>query len=256
MERILLSEYERTFKRKKTTIGIGLYFVLIALECFFLYLTGGISFYDADHSVQLNSINTAPFFLRELGLFINFILIPMFVIDSFNGEEHSGAFRLVLIRPQKRVKLFLAKWIVQASIFLGITLLTWFIATIFGQMMMPHVSETTFLNTESMHLFEGLFYTIKFYSVTYLIFLGVIGIASFMSLVMPNPILAYMGTIACLIGGIYVSDQFIYFISVSDAIFSAFGKMGHSEFYMSLLVLFVISHMMNISVWHRKQWKG
>lgn len=59
MNRILLSEYERTFKRKKTTIGIGLYFVLVALECVFLYLTGGTSFYDADHSVQLNSINTA-----------------------------------------------------------------------------------------------------------------------------------------------------------------------------------------------------
>lgn len=253
---ILLSEFERTFKRKKTTIGIGVYFIFIALEGFFLYLTGGISFYDANHSVQLNSINTAPFFLRELGLFINFILIPMFVIDSFSGEEHSGAFRLVLIRPQQKMKLFLAKWIVLASIFLMLTFTTWFIATIFGQIMMPHVSETTFLNTESMRLLEGLFYTLKFYSVTYLIFLAIIGISSFMSLVMPNPIMAYMGTIACLIGGIYVSDQFIYFISVSDAIFSAFGKIGHYEFYMSLLVLFAISHMMNISIWHRKQWKG
>lgn len=256
MERILLSEYERTFKRKKTTIGIGLYFVLIALECFFLYLTGGISFYDADHSVQLNSINTAPFLLRELGLFINFILIPMFVIDSFNGEEHSGAFRLVLIRPQQRVKFFLAKWIVQASLFLALTFMTWFIATIFGQIVMPHVNETTFLNTESMNLFEGLLYTIKFYGITYIIFLSVIGISSFMSLVMPNPIMAYMGTIAFLIGGIYVSDQFIYFISVSDAIFNTLGNSNQYGFYVSLLVLFTISHMMNISIWHRKQWKG
>ena len=106
MRSLLWSEYERTFKRKKTSIGIGIYFIMVALQCLFLYLVGGISFYDADHSVQLNSINTAPFFLRELGLLINFILIPMFVVDSFNGEYHSGALRLVLIRPQKRVKFF------------------------------------------------------------------------------------------------------------------------------------------------------
>ena len=132
MEGLLLSEYERTFKRKKTIIGLLFYCFILAFECFFLFLMDGISFYDAQHSVQLNSINTAPFFLRELGLFINFILIPMFVVDSFNGEYTSGALRLVLIRPQKRIKLFLAKWIVQASLFLAIILFTWLIATIFG----------------------------------------------------------------------------------------------------------------------------
>ena len=85
---------------------------------------------------------------------------------------------------------------------------TWLIATTFGQIMMPHVNETTFLNTESMNLFEGLFYTLKFYGLTYVIFLCVIGISTFMSIVMPNPIMAYMGTVACLIGGVYISDQF------------------------------------------------
>lgn len=256
MRSLLWSEYERTFKRKKTSIGIGIYFFMIALQCLFLYLVGGVSFYDAEHSVQLNSINTAPFFLREAGLLINFILIPMFVVDSFNGEYHSGALRLVLIRPQKRVRLFLAKWLVQASLFLALTFLTWLIATIFGQIMMPHVNETTFLNTESMNLFEGLLYTLKFYGMTYVIFLCVIGISIFMSTVMPNPITAYMGTVACLIGGIYISDQLVYFVIVSDSIFSVLGNTGQYGFYVSLLFIFVISHIMNVGIWNRKQWMG
>lgn len=256
MKSLLFSEYERMFKRKKTSVGIGIYFFILALQCLFLYLVGGISFYDMDHSVQLNSINTAPFFLRELGLLINFILIPMFVVDSFNGEYHSGALRLVLIRPQKRVSLFLAKWVVQASLFLALTFLTWLIATIYGQFVMPHVNETTFFNTESMNKFEGMFYTIKFYGITYAIFLCVISISAFMSIVMPNPIMAYMGTVVYLIGGIYISDQFIYFVIVSDSIFSVLGNPGQYGFYTSLFFLFVISHIMNVGIWNRKQWMG
>ena len=256
MGRILLSEYERTFKRKKTSIGLLIYCLLLAFECVFLYLTGGISFYDADHSVELNSINTAPFFLRELGLFLNFILIPMFVVDSFNGESSSGALRLVLIRPQKRASLFLSKWIVQASLLLAITVFTWLTATVFGRIIMPYVSETTFLNTESLNTFEGLIYTIKFYGLTYVIFLCAIGISSFMSIMMPNPVLAYMGTVACLIGGIYISDQFVYFVIVSDSIFEVLGNAGQYGIYMSLLFLFVISHIMSIGLWNRKQWIG
>ncbi|MBE1555369.1 ABC transporter permease [Sporosarcina limicola] len=256
MRSILLSEYERAFKRKKTSIGILVYCFLLTLECVFLYLTGGISFYDANHSVQLNSINTASFFLRELGLFINFILIPMFVVDSFNGEYSSGALRLVLIRPQKRVSLFLAKWIVQASLILALTVFTWLIATIFGQMIMPYVSETNFLNTESMNIFEGLIYSIKFYGLSYVIFLCVIGLSSFMSIVMPNPIMAYMGTVACLIGGVYISGQFIYFVIVSDSVFEVLGNANQYGFYSSLLFLFVISHIMSIGIWNRKQWMG
>ncbi len=216
----------------------------------------GVSFYDRSHSVQLNSINTAPFFLRELGLFINFILIPMFVVDSYNGEYSSGALRLVLIRPQKRVSLFLAKWVVQASLILAITVFTWLVATLFGQIIMPHVSETTFLNTESMNVFEGLIYSIKFYGLSYVIFLCVIGLTSFMSIVMPNPIMAYLGTVACLIGGIYISDQFIYFVFVSDSIFSALGNPDQHGFYISLLFLFAITHIMNVGIWNRKQWMG
>lgn len=256
MKGILLSEYERMFKRKKTIISLMFYFFLILFECFFLFMMDGLSFYNAQHSVQLNSINTAPFFLRELGLFINFILIPMFVVDSFNGEYTSGALRLVLIRPQKRFNIFLMKWIVQASLFLVIIILTWVIATIFGFSFMPHTSETTFYQTNSMTTIHGLLYTIKFYGIAYCIILAIIGISCFMSIIMTNSILAFIGTVAILIGGVYISDQLSYFLTVSDSIFAALGNADSYGFYLSLFLLLIISHIMSIGLWNKKQWMG
>ena len=256
MKGILVSEYERTFKRKKTIIGLIIYCIVLAFECLFLYGMNGLSFYDPEHSVQLNSINTAPFFIREVGIFINFILIPMLVVDSFNGEYTSGALRLVLIRPQARLKLFLAKWVVQASIFLGITIITWITSTLFGRLVMEHVSETTFFHTGKMDAFQGMIYTLKFYSMTFLIFLSVIGLCSLISVIMPNSILAFVGTIGCLVGGVYISDHFVYLLSVSDSIFSVLGGIGQSGFYVSLFLLFFISTILNVGIWKKKQWMG
>ncbi|MEK1829881.1 hypothetical protein AAAC51_14640 [Priestia megaterium] len=57
--------------------------------------------------MKIDSLNSAPLLLRDLSFAITFIVIPMFVADSFNGEYTSGALRMVLIRPHHRVKLFL-----------------------------------------------------------------------------------------------------------------------------------------------------
>lgn len=253
---ILISEFERMFKRKKTGIVLIVYFITVLLQGLFIYMVGGISFYDPDQSVQLNSINTAPFFLRELGLLINFVLIPMFVIDSFNGEYHSGALRLVLTRPIDRMKLFIAKWIVQASLFFMVTIITWLIATVYGKLWMSSATETAFYQTKTMNQWEGFFYTLTFYGVAYLIFLCVIGLCSLLSVILPNPIITYIATIGCLIGAIYISDQFIYFISISDSIFSALGNTTQLSLLFHLFLLFVFTFIMNISIWRRRQWVG
>ncbi|KRG15732.1 ABC transporter permease [Lederbergia galactosidilytica] len=254
MKNIIISEYERTFKRKKTMIGLAIYGCVLAFECFFLYAMGGLSFYDPEHSVQLNSINTAPFLLRELGIFLHFILIPIFVVDSFSGEYSSGALRLVLIRPQKRLKILLAKWLVQASFVMAIMLVTWLVGTIFGMISMPYVEETTFYETGPMNAFYGMLYTLLFYGLATFIMMGVIGLCSLMSMLLPNPILAFAGTVAALIGSLYVHDVFEYFLT-SDAIFKILGEQ-RGEFYISLFLIIVISCMMNVKIWQKKQWIG
>lgn len=254
VKKLLLSEFNRTFKRKKTIIGFIIYCFALVFVCFFLYLVE-ISFYDQHHPVILNSINTAPFLLRELGIFLHFILIPMFVVDSFNGEYSSGAFRLVLIRPQNRLKLLFAKWYVQITIFFAITIFTWIVGTLFGVIFMPSVEETTFYQTGTMNLFHGLLYTLLFYCLAFFIMVAVIGICSFISMMMPNPIIAFTATIIVLIGGIYINDAFDYLLVPSDAIFKVIGDF-QIEFYFSLFLITAISYIINIVIWKKKQWMG
>lgn len=252
MRNIFISEWERALKRKKTIIVIGFYILLVLFEC--LFLLAGTSFYDADHSVQLNSLNTAPFFLRELGLFINLILVPMFVVDSFNGEYRSGALRMALIRPQSRVKLFFAKWSVQVSILLLITAFTWLTATIFGKLFMPSVQETTFLNTGMLGTFGANMFTLKFYGISLFISVIVITLGSLVSIIMPNMIISYIVIAGILVGSIYISDIFVFFILVSDAIFEQLGSTESLTFYLLLVVLFAVSYIMNIVIWKKREW--
>lgn len=254
MRDIFISEWEKTFKRKKTMIVIGIFVFLVLFECLFLYGMAGTSFYDADHSVQLNALNTAPFFLRELGLFINLILIPMFVVDSFNGEYSSGALRMVLIRPQSRLKLFFAKWSVQVGIVLMIAAFTWLMATLFGKLFMPAVQETAFLNTGMLKPLGATLFTLKFYGISLFISVIVITIGSLVSSIMPNMVLSYITIIGILVGSIYISDIFFFFMFVSDAIFEQLGSSESLSFYLLLVVLLTISYIMNIVIWKKREW--
>ncbi|MFJ7973670.1 ABC transporter permease [Psychrobacillus sp. NPDC096389] len=255
MKKIWISEFERTFKRKKTWIGIVIYIALIGLECLFLTLIDGRSFYDPDHIVMLNSLNTAPFLLRELGLFHLFILIPMFVVDSFNGEYTSGAFRFILLRPQERIKLYIVKWGVQGTITFSLLLITCLVGTMYGRLFFPLVSEVSFFNTDSLMPFGAFVYVLKFYGISFLILLAVITIGSLISVLMPNVILAYVGIIGFLIGSIYVSDHLSFFLTFTDSIFQVLGKQNDTLLLLVLLII-LISYIISIIVWKKRNWMG
>lgn len=253
MKNIWISELERTFKRKKTWIGIFMYLALIGLECVFLTTVGGRSFYHPDHMVMLNSLNTAPFFLRELGLFLIFILIPMFVVDSFNGEYTSGAYRLVLLRPQNRTVLFMMKVSVQAMILFGLLLITWIVGMIYGKLAFIEVTEVSFFHTAPLQSIEAFIYVGKFYAIAFLILLSIIIIGSLISVLMPNAILSYIGMIGFLIGSIYVSDKFSFFLNFTYSIFQVLGQQNDSLLILVCFIIF-ISYIINVVVWKRRDW--
>jgi ABC-2 type transport system permease protein len=255
LKNIWISEWERTFKRKKTWVGIIIYFVLVGLEALFLYGVDGVSFYNAEKAVPLNSLNTAPFFLRELGLFLIFIIIPMFVVDSFNGEYRSGAYRLILLRPQGRLTLLAVKISIQGIIILGLLTVTGITATVVGKAIFPTVHETTFLNTDFLNPLQASLFILVFYLIAFFIMLAVILISSAISSLMPNSILAYLGTVGLLIGSIYVSDYFIFFLSVSDTIFEI---MGYQQLTVLLIIVSIIlvSYIISVLAWKKRDWLG
>lgn len=253
MKNVWISEWERTFKRKKTWVGIFIYLALVGLECLFLSMVGGRSFYDPDHMVMLNSLNTAPFFLRELGLFLTFVLVPMFVVDSFNGEYTSGAYRLILLRPQKRNILFITKVGVLGTVLLALLLITWLVGTIYGRLVFPEVTEVSFFHTETLNPLEAFIYVLKFYGISFLILLSVIAIGSLISVLMPNSILSYIGIIGFFIGSIYISDHFSFFIGLADSIFQVLGQQNHTLVVLTCLLI-TISYIINVIVWKRRDW--
>ena len=247
MKYILLSEWERTFKRKKTWAGIIIYILLITLECCFLYAIGGRSFYNPDDVVMLNSLNTSPFFFRELGIFLIFILIPMFVVDSFNGEYTSGAYRLVLLRPKSVIQLYISKLFVQGLILFGLLFLTFLISNIYGHIVFPDVKETTFYNTSSITTFQSYIYILVFYSIAYSILFTVLIVGSLISILMPNSILSYITILLFLIGIIYISDKFTFFLTPSDSIFEVMGGQNDTLI-LIVFSLIIFSFIINILI--------
>ncbi|MCM3761417.1 ABC transporter permease subunit [Alkalihalobacillus oceani] len=255
IHRVWISECERMFKRKKTKVVIMIYLLLVGLQALFLYIVGGISFYNAEEAVSLNSLNTAPFFLRELAFFLTFVIIPMFVVDSFNGEHTSGAYRLVLLRPHERVMLLAVKLSVQGAVIFSLLLITWLLATFYGQLVFPQVEEVAFFQTGSLRPFQAVVYGIVFYLIAFLILFAVISIGSVISSLMPNSILAYGGIVGFIIALLYVSEQFYFFVTMSDSIFLIMAELQVSTL-MVILSLILGSGIINIVLWKKRDWVG
>jgi ABC-type transport system involved in multi-copper enzyme maturation permease subunit len=256
MKQLILSEIERTFKRKKTIIVLFVYLFLLGFECLFLMMGGGTSFFDAEHSVQMNSLNSPTLYLRELAFVLTLIFIPMLVVDSFNGEYTSGALRFVLIRPQSRLKLFFAKWCVQGLLVIIALLLTWGTGLLFGKLLMPNVEQTVFLGRESVGQLGAFLYTLKFYGISFAIFMTVVTVASLVSVLMPNSILSYIGLIVILIGSVYASDQLMFFFSVTESIFHQLSGKSSENFLFLLFPILGLSIIINIMIWKKKEWIG
>nr|WP_245833245.1 ABC transporter permease [Oceanobacillus timonensis] len=255
LKNILRSETERMFKRKKTWIGIGVYLLLIGFQCLFLSAFGGVAFYSPEEEVTLNALNTAPFLLRELGLFFLFILIPMLVVDSFNGEYTSGAYRMVLLRPVPRGKLFLAKITILSIIVFLLLMITMAAGIIYGQLAFPSVTETTFLDTEMLQPLAVYGYVFLYYLTAFVILVSAMMVGSLISTILPNMILAYIGIIGFLVGSIYISDYMVFFLSMADTIFVLLA--GQKQMMFSVILFLILgSYILNIGIWKKRDWIG
>lgn len=249
---LIRSEAQRVFKRKRTWAALFAYLLFVLLECGFLAM-GGTSFYDAAHSVKLDSLNTSPFLLRELAILMNFILIPMLAADSFGSDVSSGALRLALIRPVSRAKLFAVKWLVLILTIGALTLATWAIGTAFGLIFMPRVEETTLIGGGTVGLSGALLFGLAFYGAALCVFAALLGIGGLVARLLPNPVLAYIGVLAVIIGGIYVSDQLTFLLTVSD---SVFGWLGGRDASLGRIVcaMLAVCAIMGTWSWNRREW--
>ncbi len=254
MYELILSEWERIFARKKTIVSLLIYIVLLGLLAFGLH-RGGIGFYTPEMYTQLNSLNFPVFLLKEVGFLLSFIILPMLFVDSFNGEYRSGAFRMVLIRPQPIMKLLLAKWVAMVSVVLVLLTITFLLGQIIGWLFFPTATNVSFYpDGESFSLWGSFGYSFLFYLLFFGIYLAYLGIASLISTVAPNAILSFFLTVATLLAMIYAPDQLRFFLRTGEEAFKIMNGSGKTEFLLMLFTVIFVTYSLGIRLWCRKDW--
>ncbi len=76
------------------------------------------------------------------------------------------------------------------------------------------------------------------------------------SLCMPNAVFTYVGVIAFLIGGIYVSEEMEFLLGGSDSIFKQLASHPEADFIGLALGWGIISWALSFLIWTRRDFKG
>jgi ABC-2 type transport system permease protein len=254
MFNVLRSDWERIWARRKTLLSMVFFVVLLGFLTLWLK-RGGIGFYTPELETRLNSLNFSAFLLKECSFFLTLIIFPMLFVDSFGGEYHSGALRMVLIRPYSPVRLLLAKWLSMALlifIFLAIPLIFGQIA---GWLFFPHVSETSFYpDAKPVGIVGAMAFSVLFYFTVYLIYLALSGLGSLICTIVSNPILAFFLILGSLFGTLYISRKFQFLLLNGEITFQVLNGIHTGAFLVTLFAVIVVTYGATFLLWKRKNW--
>lgn len=143
--------------------------------------------------------------MKDLALILFLIVLPMLFIDSLSREYESGAYRLILIRPYSKVKLWFSKLIVQSLFSLVIFVVFFIISVISGYILFPKVTITNFYNIPKVYNKLGAFiYNFKVVALMYFVSIAILALASLISSIVSKSVAAFLIVISFLIAGIYI----------------------------------------------------
>ncbi|WP_242218609.1 ABC transporter permease [Bacillus cereus group sp. BfR-BA-01380] len=250
MRRLILSEIERIYSRKSTKV----LFVISVLFPIFSYLLFQLRWNYTTYTVDgikfsINSLNYPITQMSEYNALLIFILLPLFFSESLSSEIDSGAYKMILLRPLKKWKLIVSKWISLATVYTGILLCTYLTNVLIGYLLMPKVEYTVYYNIDKhLNLLDSTIYNLKCYLIMFGIHIALLAAISLLSVIVQKPILTFLGSIALLISGIYLFEPVkIIFFQTSDIAFSILG--GAFELHYVLIFLLVILLFFSLSLW-------
>lgn len=252
MKNLILCELQRLICGKRI-IFLGVVTLLAFLFVCFFVSTFGIGFYDPVTTISLDFLNFPPFILRDFHVFIIFVICPLFVVESFNKELRSGQYRMVMIRPYTRKQLFLAKILSLMIVLAVFTLILWVVGCAYSFLVLPSINQTHFFTEESYSFSASMWFNFKFYFIEFLILIGVIGIITLMSLICPNTITSYLGSVFVLIviGFGYAPMDFL--ILSTKSIFDLLLEMGSTWHVILNLVVVLITGLGGSWVLYRRE---
>ncbi|KIN82270.1 ABC transporter permease subunit [Clostridium botulinum] len=257
MKELIISEFLRMKGRKKNRASFILILVnFIFSICWYKTFGGGIGFYTPDISIKINSLNLPIFVMKDLALILFLIVLPMLFIDSLSGEYESGAYRLVLIRPYSKIKLWFSKLIVQSLFSLVIFAVFFILSVISGYILFPRATVTNFYNIPKVYDQLGAFiYNFKVIALMYFVSIAILALASLISSMVSKSVAAFLIVISFLIAGIYIGHGLqIIFLPFHNIIrLLSLGK--RADFYIPVVSCLLICSFLSTLIFTRKDLK-
>ncbi|WP_058830309.1 hypothetical protein [Paenibacillus polymyxa] len=187
------SEMERIWKRK-STYSLYVAYILIIVAIIWSYkMTGTKIFRFGEGSMLVNNLNLPWLMMSEVALFLTLAMLPILYVDQLSGDLYSGAYRLYMLRPYRRLWFWLAKMLalsITTVIFVGTGL---FISVLAGWFLFPHSS--TFLKygaSTPSTLSDAITYILTFYLILLMVCLVKLMLSSAVCLFVSRPLFAYL----------------------------------------------------------------
>ncbi|KOM97650.1 membrane protein [Clostridium botulinum] len=257
MKELIISEFLRMRGRRKNKASFIIVLVNFIFSISWYKTFGeGMGVYTPGICTKINSLNLPIFVMKDLASILFLIVLPMLLIDSLSGEYESGAYRLILIRPYSKIKLWFSKLIAQSLFSLVIFVVFFILSVISGYILFPKVTITNFYNIPKVYNKLGAFiYNFKVVALMYFVSIAILALASLISSIVSKSVAAFLIVISFLIAGIYIGHGLqVIFLPFHNIIrLLSLGK--RADFYIPVVSCLLICSFLSTLIFTRKDLK-
>ncbi|PIH05575.1 ABC transporter permease subunit [Clostridium combesii] len=257
MKELIISEFLRMRGRRKNKASFIIVLVNFIFSISWYKTFGeGMGVYTPGIATKINSLNLPIFVMKDLASILFLIVLPMLFIDSLSGEYESGAYRLILIRPYSKVKLWFSKLIAQSLFSLVIFVVFFILSVINGYILFPKATVTNFYNIPKVYDQLGAFiYNFKVIALMYFVSIAILALASLISSTVSKSVAAFLIVISFLIAGIYIGHGLqVIFLPFHNIIrLLSLGK--RADFYIPVISCLLICSFLSTLIFTRKDLK-
>lgn len=253
---LILAEYERIFQRKSTKIlfGISILFQIFNFMLLQVHWKNSTVILKRGVELPLDNLNYAVMQLLDFNVILIFIILPLYFSECLSLELDTGAYKMIVLRPIKKWKLLVSKWIAIASTYALTLLCVYLTKTLIGYMFMPKVKSTKyFILNSSVGIGGSIIYNLKYYLIIFLIHLSLLGITSLISTVVKKTILTFLGSITFILISIYLfKPMFDIFFKTTEIVYYILaGSYNLNNIYIVLLITLCCLGM-SLFIWNKR----
>ncbi|KAF6567688.1 ABC transporter permease [Paenibacillus polymyxa] len=247
------SEMERIWKRK-STYSLYVAYILIIVAIIWSYkMTGTKIFRFGEGSMLVNNLNLPWLMMSEVALFLTLAMLPILYVDQLSGDLYSGAYRLYMLRPYRRLWFWLAKMLalsITTVIFVGTGL---FISVLAGWFLFPHSS--TFLKygaSTPSTLSDAITYILTFYLILLMVCLVKLMLSSAVCLFVSRPLFAYLSILVLSVFLFKLARPLIMLMDPFREILLALRIDNSFEFWMCTGGMLVVGIIVSCVRWQKR----